>query len=180
MPARNSAAVFSRCLRSCHASDGWGPCARGAPGRFRSIRARSCDSKRYGPVFSRSLYEPRRGSIGDSFVLRLLMALLDPPGRFPFHQIGQPLMPRYLWPLEQVFQRPMLVLGILFLWLECSSFRPVVDAHLIMRRPFAGVRNRFPLANVKIASNTAQLLDIPPKQSSRRKRSQAGRVTQTD
>ena len=56
------------------------------------------------------------------------MALLDPPGRFPFHQIGQPLMPRYLWPLEQVFQPPLLALGIRFRWLECSSFRPVVDA----------------------------------------------------
>ena len=65
------------------------------------------------------------------------------------------------WPLEQVFQPPMLVLGILFLWLECSSFRPVVDAQLMMRRPFAVVRNRFALANVKISSNTAQLLDIP-------------------
>src|SRR5262249_7750617 len=108
------------------------------------------------------------------------MALLDPPGRFPFHQIGQPLMPRYLWALEQVFQPPMLVLGILFLWLECSSFRPVVDAQLIMRQPFAVVRNRFALANVKIASNTAHLLDIPPKQSSRRKSPQAGRVTQND
>src|SRR5215467_1072147 len=108
------------------------------------------------------------------------MALLDPPGRFPFHQIGQPLMPRYLWPLEQVFQPPMLFLGILFLWLECFSFRPVVDAQLIMRRPCAVVRNRFPLANVKIASNTAQLLDKPSNQSSCRKSLQAGRVTQKE
>ena len=98
-----------------------------------------------------------------------LTALLDPPGRFRFHQIGQPLIPRYLWPLEQVFQPPLLALGIRFPWLECSSFRPFVDAPLIIRRPFAVVRNRFPLENVKIASNTAQLLDIPPKQSSPQK-----------
>src|SRR5262249_61020082 len=30
-----------------------------------------------------------------------LPAFLDPPGRFRFHQIGQPIIPRYLWPLEQ-------------------------------------------------------------------------------
>jgi len=68
-----------------------------------------------------------------------LTASLDPPGRFRFHQIGQPLIPRYLWPLEQVFQPPLLALGIGFRWLECSSFRPVVDAQVIMRRrPFLG------------------------------------------
>ena len=36
----------------------------------------------------------------------------DPPGRFPLHQIGQPAVPRYLWPLVQVFQPPRFALGV--------------------------------------------------------------------
>src|SRR5262245_47462214 len=87
------------------------------------------------------------------------MALLDPPGRFPFHQIGQPLMPRYLWPLEQVFQPPRLVLGILILWLECSSFGPVVDAQLVLP-PAIGPRQRL---EKSIARSTAQPYRAAPR-----------------
>lgn len=43
---------------------------------------------------------------------RLGRAVFDPPGRFPFHQVGHPRLPRYLWPLEQVFQPPRFAFGI--------------------------------------------------------------------
>jgi len=48
--------------------------------------------------------------------------LLDPPGRFPFHQMGHPRLPRYLWPLEQVFQPPRFSFGIVSLRRDNSAF----------------------------------------------------------
>jgi hypothetical protein len=48
-------------------------------------------------------------------------ALFDPPGRFPFHQVGHPRLPRYLWPLEQVFQPPRFAFGIASLGLIMTA-----------------------------------------------------------
>ena len=56
-------------------------------------------------------------------ILRLgLPCLFDPPGRFPFHQMGHPRLPRYLWPLEQVFQPPRFSFGIVSLRDDDSVF----------------------------------------------------------
>jgi hypothetical protein len=56
-------------------------------------------------------------------LLRLVLpCLLDPPGRFPFHQMGHPRLPRYLWPLEQVFQPPRFSFGIVSLRRDNSAF----------------------------------------------------------
>jgi hypothetical protein len=53
---------------------------------------------------------------------RLGRAVFDPPGRFPFHQVGHPRLPRYLWPLEQVFQPPRFAFGIASLGLDNNCF----------------------------------------------------------
>src|SRR5580704_10296167 len=53
---------------------------------------------------------------------RLGRAVFDPPGRFPFHQVGHPRLPRYLWPLEQVFQPPRFAFGIASLGLDNNRF----------------------------------------------------------
>jgi len=52
---------------------------------------------------------------------RLGCAVFDPPGRFPFHQVGHPRLPRYLWPLEQVFH-PRFAFGIALLGLDNNCF----------------------------------------------------------
>jgi hypothetical protein len=49
-------------------------------------------------------------------------AVFDPPGRFPFHQVEHPRLPRYLWPLEQVFQPPRFAFGIASLGLDNNCF----------------------------------------------------------
>src|SRR5580692_3993962 len=53
---------------------------------------------------------------------RLGRAVFDPPGRFPFHQVGHPRLPRYLWPLEQVFQPPRFAFGFASLGLDNNCF----------------------------------------------------------
>ena len=53
---------------------------------------------------------------------RLGRAVFDPPGRFPFHQVGHPRLPRYLWLLEQVFQPPRFAFGIASLGLDNNCF----------------------------------------------------------
>ena len=41
---------------------------------------------------------------------------------FLFHQMGHPRLPRYLWPLEQVFQPPRFSFGIVSLGRDNGAF----------------------------------------------------------
>jgi hypothetical protein len=54
-----------------------------------------------------------------------------PPGRFPFHQVGHPLAPRYLWPLEQVFLRFALGIVLPRSYLILSRVQLMVGAGLL-------------------------------------------------
>lgn len=52
-----------------------------------------------------------------SLARRIVSSLLafrrpTPGGPIAFHQIAQPVVPRYLWPRESVFQPPRFALGI--------------------------------------------------------------------
>ena|SRR5215211_8349490 len=73
-----------------------------------------------------------RRPAADSMLLRdsdrCFLPLLDPlpVGRLPFHQIGQPAVPRYLCPRESVFQPPLFALGI-----RTPSSRGLVSSSLL-------------------------------------------------
>ncbi len=53
-----------------------------------------------------------------------------PPGRLPFHQVGQPPGPRYAWPREQVFHPPRFGFGMLGMSGAAST-----GAHPLSRPP---------------------------------------------
>ena len=60
-------------------------------------------------LFTRKkMSDPRAKELDESF--RILRA--PPVARLPFHQIGHPLRPLYLCPMEQVFQPPLLAIDI--------------------------------------------------------------------
>ena len=67
-----------------------------------------------------ALYKVLYGLV--AYAGRLGRAVFDPPGRFPFHQVGHPRLPRYLWPLEQVFQPPRFAFRIARLGIDNNCF----------------------------------------------------------